>query len=104
MTRRRFSALLACFAVPALLAGCGGGGGGSSDVDVGPAAAVPQSAPIYVDATVRPTGSAEQNARQALGKVLDTDDPGAKIVALLDKSITHIKPGETFTYEQDIAP
>ncbi|HKG36027.1 MAG TPA: DUF3352 domain-containing protein, partial [Solirubrobacterales bacterium] len=47
---------------------------------------------------------AEQNARQALGKVLDTDDPGAKIVALLDKSITHIKPGETFTYEQDIAP
>jgi Protein of unknown function (DUF3352) len=104
--RRRISALLAaCLVVPAtILAGCGGGGGDGGSVDVGPAAAAPANASIYVDATVKPTGSAAQNARQALGKVLDTQDPGAKIVDLLDKNISHIKKGETFTYQQDIAP
>ena len=57
MSRRRFTALLvACVAAPAaLLAGCGGGGG-SSSVDVGPAAAVPANAAIYIDGTVKPTG------------------------------------------------
>jgi hypothetical protein len=91
-------------AVPAaLLAGCGGGGGGSN-VDVGPAAAVPANTPIYIDATVRPTGSAEVGAKAAAGKIMGTSDPGTKLQSLIDKSITHIKPGETFTFQQDIAP
>jgi hypothetical protein len=104
--RRRISTLiLGCVAIPAaLIAGCGGGGGDSSNVDVGPATAVPESASIYADATVKPTGSAEANVRQALGKVLDTSDPSAKIVDLIDKNVTHVKKGQTFTYEQDVAP
>jgi Protein of unknown function (DUF3352) len=103
--RRRISILLASAAVPAaIVAGCGGGGGGSSNVEVGPATAVPPNASIYVDATVQPTGSTEAGARAALSKVLNTSDPGAKITDLLDKNVTHIKKGETFTYQQDVAP
>jgi hypothetical protein len=104
VSRRISAVLLACVAAPAgILAGCAGSSSGGS-VDVGPAAAVPANTPIYLDATVRPTGSTEQNARQALGKILNTDDPGAKIVDLINKNVSHVKPGETFTYQQDIAP
>ena len=102
MTGRRLSAtLLACLAVPAaVLAGCGGGGGGN--VDVGPAAAVPQNAPIYLDATVKPTGSAKTSADQALQKVMNTGDPGAKIASLIDKQKT--ATGQPVNYQTDIAP
>ena len=98
--------LLACAAVAAaVLAGCGGGDdddGGSTDV--GPAAAVPVSAPIYVDATVKPTGSAESDAKAALSKVLDTNDPGAKLVSLIDQEGQQQKGNERFTYAADVEP
>jgi hypothetical protein len=102
VSRRRLSTLLlACAAVSAaLLTGCGGGG--SSDVDVGPAAAVPANTPIYLDATVKPTGSAQSNAKAALSKVLDTADPGSKIVSLIDKQKT--STGQAVDYQTDIAP
>ncbi len=100
--RRIHALLLACFAVPAaILAGCGGGGGGGS-VDVGPAAAVPASTPIYLDATVKPTGSTQADAKAALGKVLDTDDPGGKIVSLIEDQAK--SDGHPIDYQQDVAP
>jgi uncharacterized protein DUF3352 len=86
----------------ALIAGCGGGGGGGGSSDVGPAAAVPANAPVYVDATVKPTGSAETDAKAALGKVFDTDDPGAKIVSLIEQSAK--ADGHPIDYQQDVAP
>ncbi len=103
MSSRRLPALLAaCVAVPAaILAGCGGGGG-SSDADVGPAAAVPADTPIYLDATVKPTGSAQTDAEAALGKILNTSDPGAKVVSLIDKQKT--ATGQPVSYQTDIAP
>jgi hypothetical protein len=101
--RRRISALIAGAAVPAaIVAGCGGSGGGSSSVDVGPAAAVPANTPIYLDATVKPTGSTEVNARQAVGKVLDTSDPGAKIASLIEKSAK--ADGHPINFDQDVKP
>ena len=102
MNRRRIHApLLACAVLAlALLAGCGGGGGGS--VDVGPAAAVPQDAALYLDATVKPTGSAQTNAQQALGKVLDTNDPGAKIASLIQKRAK--ADGHPIDFQQDVQP
>ena len=103
MSRRRASVLFACLAVPAaIIAGCGGGGGGRS-VDVGPAAEVPANAAIYLDATVKPTGSAEADAKAALSKVLSTSDPGAKIISLIDKQKT-ATGGPPINYQQDIAP
>jgi hypothetical protein len=102
VSSRRLPALLAaCVAVlAAILAGCGGGGGGSTDV--GPAAAVPADTPIYLDATVKPTGSAQSDAEAALSKVLNTSDPGAKVVSLIDKQKT--ATGQPVSYQTDIAP
>jgi hypothetical protein len=95
------SLLLASVAVPAaILAGCGGGG--SSDVDVGPAAAVPANTALYLDATVKPTGSTQSDAKAALSKIMNTSDPEAKIISLINKQKT--ATGQPVNYQQDIAP
>jgi hypothetical protein len=91
-------------AVPAaILSGCGGDDDGG-DVDVGPAAAVPENAPIYIDATVKPQGSARTDSEAALGKILDTDDPSGKLVSLIDQEGQEEPAAQRFTYEADIAP
>jgi hypothetical protein len=96
------AAFAACVAVPAaILAGCGGGGSDSS-VDVGPATAVPANASLYFDGTVKPTGQARTNATAALSKVLNTPDPGGKIVSLIEKSAKD--DGHPINYQQDVAP
>jgi hypothetical protein len=102
VSSRRLPALFAaCVAVPAaILAGCGGGGGSSTDV--GPAAAVPANTPIYVDATVKPTGTAQSDAKAALSKILGTPDPGGKIVSLIEDQSK--AGGHPINYQQDIAP
>jgi Protein of unknown function (DUF3352) len=99
----RISAVVAVAAVAALaLAGCGGGGG---NVDVGPAAAVPANTPFYIEATVQPTGSAEEGAKAAAGKILDTSDPGPKLQSLITQSAqADEKPGETFNWQEDVEP
>jgi Protein of unknown function (DUF3352) len=104
--RRRISTLLlGWIAIPAaILAGCGGDDDGGGDVDVGPAAAVPANAPIYVDATVKPSGSAESDAKAALGKVFDTNDPGGEVVSLIDQEGRQQAAKERFTYAADIEP
>ncbi len=95
------SLLLACVAVPAaILAGCGGGGGGSADV--GPAAAVPSNAALYLDATVKPTGTAQSDAKAALSKIMKTQDPGAKIISLIENQSK--ADGHPINYQQDVAP
>jgi hypothetical protein len=95
------SLLLASVAVPAaILAGCGGGGGSSPDV--GPAAAVPASAALYLDATVKPTGTAQSDAKAALSKIMKTPDPGAKIISLIERQTK--ADGHPINYQQDIAP
>ena len=103
--RRRWvcTLLVACVAASAaVIAGCGGSGGSSSDADVGPAAAVPASAALYIDGTVKPTGQAQTDAKAVLGKVLDTADPGGKIVSLLEGQAK--SNGHPFDYQQDVAP
>jgi hypothetical protein len=100
--RRIPAVMLACVAVPAaILTGCGGGGGGGS-TDVGPAAAVPQNAALYLDATVKPTGSAESDAKAALSKILNTPDPGAKIASLINDASK--SDGHPINFDQDIKP
>ena len=104
MRRHRIPALLlACAAIPVAIAtGCDGGDDGGDDVEVGPAAAVPRNTPLYLDATVKPTGSAEEDAKAALGKVLDTDDPGAKIVDLIEDEAK--SDGHPIDFQRDLAP
>jgi Protein of unknown function (DUF3352) len=104
--RRRISILLlGCIAIPAaILAGCGGDDDGGGDVDVGPAAAVPEDSAVYVDATVKPTGAAASDAKAALSKVFDTNDPGGEIISLIDQEGRRQAPNERFTYATDIDP
>ena len=100
--RRLSAALAACIAVPAaILTGCGGSSGDSS-VDVGPATAVPANASLYLDGTVKPTGQAQTNATAALSKVLDSPDPGGKIVSLIERESK--SQGHPVDYQQDVAP
>jgi Protein of unknown function (DUF3352) len=95
------SLVLACIAVPAaILAGCGGGGGSSADV--GPAAAVPANAAVYLDGTVKPTGAAQSDAKAALSKIMNTPDPGDKIISLIEDQAK--SNGHPINYQQDIAP
>jgi hypothetical protein len=102
--RRAIAPLFACAAMAAVLVGgCGGGGGGNNgNVDVGPAAAVPQNAAIYLDATVKPTGTAQADAKAALGKILNTGDPGGKIVSLIQKQAK--ADGHPINFQQDVTP
>jgi len=93
-------AVLAAAALAIPIAGCGSSddsssGGGAGD----PAKAIPASASFYLEATVRPTGKQRADLEAALGKILRTNDPGAKITALIDKSSDN---GQT--YAKDIEP
>jgi hypothetical protein len=81
------------------VAGCFHDDGGNAE---GPSQVAPEDAPLYIEATVRPTGEAAADAKAALGKVLDTDDPGAEIVSLFEQEAQ--EEDEPFDYEQDVAP
>jgi Protein of unknown function (DUF3352) len=100
---RAIALLLACAAaLAAIVNGCGGSNSGSGDVDVGPAAAVPQNAALYLDGTVNPTGSAEADARAAAAKIMGTNDPGGKIVSLIEREAK--AEGHPIDYQRDVAP
>jgi hypothetical protein len=99
IARRRLAVLAAAaFAVP--IAGCGSSssssGGGAGD----PAKAIPASAPVYLEATIQPTGKQRTDLEAAGRKVLRTGDPAAKIKELIDKAAK--KEGKSF--DKDIKP
>lgn len=98
-------ALLAvsCAAVVVPLAGCGSSSssnssGSASGTD--PAALLPASAPVYVEAQVRPTGDLAANAKTVAGKILRTSDPGGKIVGLIDDAAKD----KGASYAKDVEP
>jgi hypothetical protein len=80
----RLSLVLAAAVLP--LAGCGGSGSSGGDTGADPAKVVPAAAPVYAEAVVRPDGDVRDGARDALRKLLRTDDPAKKLVALFDKA------------------
>jgi hypothetical protein len=94
-------AVLAAVAIP--IAGCGDSSSSSSSAGnpgADPAAFLPASAPVYVEAQVQPTGDLKANATTVASKILRTGDPAGKIVGLIDKGLND--NGDS--YEQDIAP
>lgn len=97
MTRRAVSLAVAA----ALLAGAAAGCGGGDDAD-GPASIVPADAPLYFEAVVRPEGEAADDASAALGKIIDSDDPGQEVIGLIEDSAK--EEGEDFDFERDIEP
>jgi hypothetical protein len=78
-------ALSACTGALALgLAACGGGG----DADPDPAQAVPASAPIYAQATLRPEGDLQTNVANLSKRLFGSSDAGALIQKQLTSSGT----------------
>jgi len=96
---RRLLGLAACAALSLALAGCFGSGGTSSPSSKDPAAAVPASALLYVEAYVRPTGAMLSGIDAASNELLGIADPGATIDAAIDGALP---PGSS--YEHDIRP
>jgi hypothetical protein len=74
-----------------------GGGGASGDAD--PATVVPADATLYAEVVVRPEGSLRDDALDAAGKVLLTDDPEDEIRKFADLLLQ----GD-LDYEQDVQP
>ncbi len=95
---RRVAAVGLAVGVALSLAACGGSGSAGS----GPAALAPADAPFYFEIVARPEGEAADGASAALGKVFDTDDPGQRIVSLLERSATD--SGSSVDYEAEIEP
>lgn len=87
-----FRSAVAVLAVVA--AGCGGSAAGG---DADPAMAVPADALVYVEALVRPEGPQREEAVEAAGKVLLTDDPEGDIRKRLEEELE-------FDYERDVEP
>lgn len=101
---RRFALLaVSCAAVAAPIAGCGSSSSSDNSASSSgsdPAALLPASAPVYVEAQVRPTGDLAANAKTVAGKILRTSDPGGKIVGLIDDAAKD----KGASYEKDVEP
>ncbi len=95
--RQAFAAAAALAACAGLVTGCGSSNAGGTSAD--PASAVPASAALYAGATVRPTGSLQQQA-EAAGRALSHQaDPYQRLVAALQT------PGSpTLSYSRDVEP
>jgi hypothetical protein len=85
LTRTRGSRVLALTATFGALAFGATACGSSSDTDPDPAQAVPASAPVYAQVTVKPDGDLQANTEAVLKK-LGVDDPAKDITQLLKDS------------------
>jgi hypothetical protein len=92
--------LAALVAAMFALAGCGGGSSDSSGVDL--ATYVPKTAPVFVEATLLPSGETKTNVEELVKKVAGVDDLGGLIVKELEKAAN--AEGEEFEYGTEIEP
>jgi hypothetical protein len=90
---------LLCALVSAIAIGCGSSSSGSGGGD-DPAALIPATAPVYVEASLRPEGKVGDDVIAALKKILRTDDPAAKI----HKAIDDAGKDDGVTYKDDVEP
>jgi hypothetical protein len=78
-------------------------GGGSAAGEGDPATAVPRDTLFYADVVVRPEGDLREDALDAAGKVLRTDDPEARIRELVERAFQEAAAGE-LDYDRDVKP
>jgi Protein of unknown function (DUF3352) len=96
----RLAALVALL-IALVVAGCGSGDTSSSSGDgPDPATVAPADAALYGQAIVRPSGDMKDGVLAAARKVLQIQDPGAKLRTLLDRLDTR---GGT-SYSRDVEP
>lgn len=92
---------LACFTAAAALTAAGCGSAASSG-DLDPATLLPAGSLFYADVVVRPEGDQEERMRALAGRLLQTDDPGAKLVDMIERAAADA--GEAGSYEKEIEP
>ncbi len=85
---------LVALAVMALLSGCGS----SSSPPQNPATVVPASAPLYVGATVQPSGALKSNTTASTQKLTHSGEPFSSLLKLLSPS------GHQLNYDSDVKP
>ena len=104
LTRVRPLVCAAAATAALALSACGGGGGGVSSDD--PASLAPASAPLYIQATLRPTGKLKTNVVKLASTVSAIKDPLGQVVSLIDQSLADNKPlsGKSQTFEKDFEP
>jgi hypothetical protein len=104
MKARPILLALAALLVAALaFAGCGGGSGDGNDSSgADPASYVPKTAPVYVEATLLPSGETKSNIEALAKNVAGVDDLGGLIVEELEKAAN--AEGEEFEYGTEIEP
>jgi hypothetical protein len=95
-------ALAALLAAALAVAGCGGSGDGNDSSGADPASYVPKTAPVYVEATLLPSGETKSNIEALAKNVAGIDDLGGQIVKELEKAAG--AEGEEFEYGTEIEP
>lgn len=99
MTKTSFlSLVLAALAAAAILAGCGSSDSSSDD----PAAMAPAGSPLYIEATIQPTGKLQSNIEELAKNVAGVDDVGEQIVSALESSAAD--DGEELDFDKEIKP
>lgn len=102
MPARLVLPLVAALAALAL-AGCGGGDGdGSSGAAPGPATLAPASAPVFVEATIRPSGDVRADVEALARRVAGVEDLGGLIVSEAEKAAG--ESGEPLDYGKEVDP
>jgi hypothetical protein len=80
------------------IVGCGSGDSGSgSDL----ASVAPPDAPVFIEATLRPTGSLKENV-ESIASQVGIPDPGGTIAEEIEESAR--EDGEPFDFEEDVEP
>jgi Protein of unknown function (DUF3352) len=95
-TRLVLPLLTACAAL-AILAGCGGGGDSASS---DPATVAPPESPLFIEATVRPSGSLKSNVEALAKNVAGIEDLGGTIVSKLESAASE----DQFNYAENVEP
>ncbi|MFI5028416.1 MAG: DUF3352 domain-containing protein [Solirubrobacterales bacterium] len=96
-TRLALPVLVASAAL-VILAGCGGTSSSSS----APATVAPPESSLFIEGTLRPSGSLKSNIEALAKNVAGVEDLGGRIVAEIEK--TAKANGEPFKYSEDVEP
>jgi protein-tyrosine-phosphatase len=92
--------LAACAALILAIAGCGGGGSESSAS--APDALAPPESGLFVEGTMKPSGSLKTNVESLVENVAGIEDLGETIAEQLEKAAE--TDGEPFDFSEDVEP
>jgi Protein of unknown function (DUF3352) len=98
MITTRLSPLVLAALAAVVVAGCGGGGSSGSD----PASFAPPGSLVYVEGTLRPSGSLKSNTDAVTQTIAGVDNLGEFVVEELESSARG--EGEPFDFEKEVEP